>query len=241
MHFSVSFIIFFWSPPQPEAHTYCIFLLWPKPGGTAQYFPPYKMYAKKTDIFLEVYDPLITIVVLIMNFPSVLRLMQASGRKPIFRNTTHLIFESPCDRDIPHAMVEDNSKADMQMFTQFPWRRLRYLSIKPRSDCEVEPSVPAPKEKTCQEEIQQKYGVPCSYESKSEINLVAFKGGDVSFVSRKDILLRSVLWAIKVGVEKLSFEWWFWNYSYLEAVKWNNMIKAHVTHTAHRVYKLEGN
>lgn len=241
MHFSVSFIIFFWSPPQPEAHTYCIFLLWPKPDGTAQYFPPYKMYAKKTDIFLEVYDPLITIVVLIMNFPSVLRLMQASGRKPIFRNTTHLIFESPCDREIPHAMVEDNSKADMQMFTQFPWRRLRYLSIKPRSDCEVEPSVPAPKEKTCQEEIQQKYGVPCSYESKSEINLVAFKGGDVSFVSRKDILLRSVLWAIKVGVEKLSFEWWFWNYSYLEAVKWNNMIKAHVTHTAHRVYKLEGN
>lgn len=98
MHFSVSFIIFFWSPPQPEAHTYCIFLLWPKPDGTAQYFPPYKMYAKKTDIFLEVYDPLITIVVIIMNFPSVLRLMQASRRKPIFRNTTHLIFESPCDR-----------------------------------------------------------------------------------------------------------------------------------------------
>lgn len=62
--------------------------------------------------------------------------------------------------------------------------------------------MPAPEQEVCQDRIQQKYVVPYSYESKSGIKLVAFKGNDDSFVPRKDMRFRSILLAIKVGVKR---------------------------------------
>lgn len=78
------------------------------------------MYAKKTILFLGVYGPLMTMAILIRKFPPVLRLLKPSRKKSIFRNMTHLILESHYNRDLTHAVVENNTKADMQMFTQFP-------------------------------------------------------------------------------------------------------------------------
>lgn len=87
---------------------------------------PYKIYVKKAIFFLVVYGPLTTMTILIRNFPLVLQLMKASREKRVFRNMTHLILESHYNRDISHAVKENNTKADMQMFTQFPWRWIRY-------------------------------------------------------------------------------------------------------------------
>lgn len=115
---------------------------------------------------------------------------------------THLILESHYNRDIPHAVMENNTKPDMQMFIQFPSRWLRWLSLKPRIDCEVESSVPAPEQKVCQDRIHQKYGIPYLSESGSDIKFVAFEGDDESFVPRKGMLLRSILWTIEVGMER---------------------------------------
>lgn len=148
---------------------------------------------------------------------------------------THLIFESHYNKDILHAVTENNTKADMQMFTQFPWRWLRWLSVKPRSDCQVESSVPASEQKECQDRIHQKCDVPYSYETGSDIKLVASEGDDESFVPRKGMLLRGILWTIEVGMERQELKQTFWNDSYLKTVKQNNMID-----TANMVYKFGG-
>lgn len=74
--------------------------------------------------------------------------------------------------------------------------------MKPRSDCEVESSVPAPEQKVCQDRIHQKYGIPYAYESRSDIKLVAFECDDESFVPRKGMPLRSVLRTIEAGMER---------------------------------------
>lgn len=70
--------------------------------------------------------------------------------------------------------------------------------MKPRSDCEAESSVSAPEQTVCQDRIHQKYVIPYSFESRSN-RLVAFEGDGGSIVSRKGMLLRSILRTIEVG------------------------------------------
>lgn len=149
--------------------------------------------------------------ILIRNFPPVLRLMKASRQKSVFRNMTHLILESHYNRDVPHAVKENNTKADMQMFTQFPWRWIRLSSVKPRSDCEVESPAPTPEQKVCQGRIHQKYGKPYLYESGSDIKLDTFEGDDESLLPRKDMLLRNILQTMEAGRERQELKptWWF--------------------------------
>lgn len=73
--------------------------------------------------------------------------------------------------------------------------------MKPRSDCEVESSVSAPEQKVCQERIHQKYVMPYLLESRSD-RLLAFESDDKSIVSRKGMLLRSILRTIEVRMER---------------------------------------
>lgn len=73
--------------------------------------------------------------------------------------------------------------------------------MKPRSDCEVESSVSAPEQKAFQHRIHQKYVIPYLLESRSD-RLVAFEGDDGTIVSRKVMLLRSILRTIEVEMER---------------------------------------
>lgn len=120
--------------------------------------------------------------------------------KSVFRNMTHLIFENHYNNEIPSAVMENNNIGRCSQ--SFFWRWLRWLSLKPRSDGEVESSVPASEKKVCQDRFHQKYGMSYLYESWSDIKLVALEGDDESFVPRK------------VGMErqKLKQTWWFWEW-----------------------------
>jgi len=74
--------------------------------------------------------------------------------------------------------------------------------VKPRCDCKIESSVPAPEQKVCQDRVHQKCSIPHLYESRADIKIVAFEGDDESFVTRKAMLLRSILRTIKVVMER---------------------------------------
>lgn len=78
----------------------------------------------------------------------------------------------------------------------------KILSVKPRSDCEVESSVPDPEQKVCQGRIHQKYGKPYLYESGSDIKLDTFEGDDESLLPRKGMLFRNILQTMEAGTER---------------------------------------
>lgn len=93
--------------------------------------------------------------------------------------------------------------------------------MKPRTDCEVESSVPDPEQKVCQGRIHQKYDKPYLYESGSDIKLDTFEGDDESLLPRKSMLFRNILQTMEAGTERPDD---FWNDSYHKDVKQNNAI-----------------